>query len=94
MYYRGRQATDPRHAAGRFAIWRMPRPRDRERAVGDYVNGVGPVGRLPFWSHRSTAGPEWRQYVTRASFKFDACGCLAVPPRRRVVDSARKTTAS
>ena len=80
IYYRGRLATDPLGTMpqGEFAIWDATDSRTVNPRWGDYAGiGIDPSDDCTFWFTT-----EYGRYGdTRvAAFKFDTCGCLAVPP--------------
>jgi hypothetical protein len=79
MYYRGRLATDPPGTMpqGEFAIQDATTSKTGNERWGDYSGiGIDPADDCTFW-YTSEYGGSGQTRV--AAFKFDACGCLAVP---------------
>jgi hypothetical protein len=80
IYYKGRLASDPPGTMpqGEFPIQDATTSKTGNERWGDYSGiGVDPVDDCTFW-YTSEYGGSGATRV--AAFKFDACGCLAVPP--------------
>jgi hypothetical protein len=80
IYYKGRLATDPlgTMTQGENVIVDATTSKTNNERWGDYSGiGVDPTDDCTFWYTTEYGG----QGNTRvAAFKFDGCGCLAVPP--------------
>jgi hypothetical protein len=79
MYYKGRLATDPLGTMpqGEYTIQDATTSKTGNERWGDYSGiGIDPSDDCTFW-YTSEYGGSGTTRV--AAFKFDACGCLAVP---------------
>ena len=80
LYYKGRIASDPvgTMPQGEFVIQDATNSKTNNERWGDYAGiGIDPVDDCTFW-FTSQYGGSGQTRV--AAFKFDECGCLAVPP--------------